>query len=92
MSKAKARHILLETEHQALQLMSRITSLETFDALAREYSKCPSGKVGGDLGIFGPGKMVPEFDEVVFHADIGQVHGPIKTQFGYHLIWIMARK
>jgi peptidyl-prolyl cis-trans isomerase C len=48
--------------------------------------------VGGDIGIFGPGKMAPEFDEVVFNNEIGQIHGPVKTAYGYHLIWIARRR
>ena len=92
MTKAKARHILVETEAECLALKDKINSFEEFDQLAREHSLCPSGRVGGDLGIFGPGKMVPEFDDVVFNAETGEVQGPVPTQFGYHLIWITDRK
>ncbi|MDG4812166.1 peptidylprolyl isomerase [Hydrogenovibrio sp. 3SP14C1] len=92
MTKAKARHILVETEAECLALKDKINNFEEFDQLAREHSMCPSGRVGGDLGIFGPGKMVPEFDDVVFNAEIGKIQGPVLTQFGYHLIWITARK
>ena len=60
-------------------------------AMAREHSQCPSGAQGGDLGTFGPGQMVPEFDTVVFSGDVGVVHGPVQTQFGYHLIEITER-
>ncbi|MCA9422759.1 MAG: peptidylprolyl isomerase, partial [Nitrospira sp.] len=58
---------------------------------AKEHSTCPSGKQGGDLGEFGPGQMVKEFDEVVFSGELGKVHGPVKTQFGYHLLEITSR-
>lgn len=92
MTKAKARHILVETETECLALKQQINSFDDFDRLAREHSLCPSGRVGGDLGIFGPGKMVPEFDQVVFNDAIGEVRGPVLTQFGYHLIWITNRK
>ena len=63
----------------------------SFDAAASQHSQCPSGKQGGSLGSFGPGMMVPEFDKVVFNEDIGVVHGPVQTQFGYHLVEITAR-
>ena len=62
-----------------------------FAALAAEHSQCPSGKQGGDLGQFSQGQMVPEFDQVVFNEEIGTVHGPVQTQFGYHLIEITSR-
>ncbi|MEX2353182.1 MAG: peptidylprolyl isomerase, partial [Gammaproteobacteria bacterium] len=52
---------------------------------------CPSGKSGGELGTFGPGQMVKEFDEVVFNGDVNVVHGPVKTQFGYHLLEVTNR-
>ncbi len=91
MSKARARHILVESESQCLDLKQQIGNGADFAALAREHSKCPSGQSGGDLGSFGRGQMVPEFDKVVFTADVGSVEGPVKTQFGYHLIEITAR-
>jgi peptidyl-prolyl cis-trans isomerase C len=91
MAKASARHILVETTEQCEELKSRIEAGEDFGAIAEEYSKCPSGKVGGDLGKFSPGQMVQEFDEVVFSAEMGKVHGPVKTNFGYHLIEITNR-
>ncbi|HID36061.1 MAG TPA: peptidylprolyl isomerase, partial [Ghiorsea sp.] len=56
-----------------------------------KYSSCPSKAQGGDLGEFGPGQMVPEFDKVVFSADIGSIEGPVQTQFGYHLLEVTAR-
>ncbi|MDX1795337.1 MAG: peptidylprolyl isomerase [Hydrogenovibrio sp.] len=92
MPKAKARHILVEDEAECLALKQQIQTLEDFDRLAREVSLCPSGRVGGDLGQFAPGRMVPEFDAVVFNEALSQVHGPVKTQFGYHLVWITARQ
>jgi len=63
-----------------------------FAELARKNSECPSGKQGGDLGEFSQGQMVPEFDQVIFSEAIGKVHGPVKTQFGFHLIEITSRK
>ena len=91
MAKARARHILVSTEDACNDLKTQIEGGADFAALAKEYSSCPSGKQGGDLGEFGPGQMVPEFDTVVFHEEVGKVHGPVKTQFGYHLLEITNR-
>lgn len=89
---ARANHILVATEQQCKDLKARIEKGEiTFAKAARKFSKCPSGSSGGDLGTFGRGQMVPEFDEVVFSAEVGKVHGPVKTDFGYHLIQIVER-
>ena len=91
MAKATARHILVDTEEQCLNLKSDIEGGKDFADLAKEHSSCPSGKSGGDLGEFGPGMMVPEFDQVVFSADVNTVQGPVKTQFGYHLLEVTSR-
>jgi len=91
MARASARHILVPTEEACSALKTRIEAGEDFAACARENSKCPSGRQGGDLGEFGRGQMVKEFDEVVFNGAVGVVHGPIKTQFGYHLVEITKR-
>lgn len=91
MARASARHILVPTEEECLSLKKRIEGGETFAAIAGQYSKCPSGRQGGALGEFRPGQMVKEFDEVVFSGEIGKVLGPVKTQFGYHLIEILSR-
>jgi len=89
--RAKARHILVTTEQTCNDLKQKIVDGADFAAMAKEHSQCPSGGKGGDLGEFGPGQMVREFDDVVFNAEVGQVHGPVKTQFGYHLIEITER-
>jgi len=91
MKKASARHILVETKEECLALKKRIEDGEEFADIAKEHSTCPSGKEGGDLGEFSPGDMVPEFDRVVFKEELGKVHGPVKTQFGYHLLEITSR-
>ena len=91
MPKASARHILVNTEAECLRLKSEIEGGKDFAAIAKQYSKCPSGKRGGDLGEFSRGQMVPEFDKVVFTSELNKVHGPVKTQFGYHLLEIMKR-
>ena len=91
MAKAKARHILVKDEAACLALKKQIEGGASFAELAAKHSQCPSGKRGGDLGEFSPGQMVPEFDRVVFKEAIGKTHGPVKTQFGYHLILIDSR-
>jgi peptidyl-prolyl cis-trans isomerase C len=92
MSKASARHILVESLELCEKLKSEIAGGADFADKAREFSTCPSGKQGGALGEFGRGAMVKEFDEVVFTAPVGEVQGPVKTQFGYHLLEVTARK
>ena len=91
MTKAAARHILVETEEQCQSLKNEIEGGADFASLAQQHSSCPSGQKGGDLGEFAPGMMVPEFDQVVFSADINTVQGPVKTQFGYHLLEVTSR-
>ena len=91
MEKARARHILVSSMETCEDLKSQIEGGADFAQVAENHSQCPSGKQGGDLGEFGPGEMVCEFDEVVFTAEVGKVHGPIKTDFGFHLIEITSR-
>lgn len=91
MATAKARHILVDSEATCSELKSRIVAGEDFAEMAKQYSKCPSGRRGGDLGQFRPGQMVPEFDHVCFHEAVGEVHGPVRTQFGYHLVEVTER-
>ena len=91
MSTAAARHILVATEEACNDLKTQIENGADFADLASTHSECPSGKQGGELGRFSPGQMVREFDEVVFSAEVGKVHGPVQTQFGYHLIEITER-
>ncbi|RTE66083.1 peptidylprolyl isomerase [Amphritea opalescens] len=92
MARASARHILVSNEVQCADLKSQIEAGAEFAALAKEHSSCPSGAQGGELGSFGPGQMVPEFDKVVFSAPVGEVQGPVKTQFGYHLLEVTSRE
>ena len=91
MSRATARHILVETEDACNDLKTQIEGGADFAALAQEHSQCPSGNEGGALGEFGPGQMVPEFDKVVFSAEVGKVQGPVRTDFGFHLIEVTSR-
>jgi len=92
MTRALARHILVATETEARDLKQRLEGGEDFIALAQECSICQSAAVGGTLGEFAPGDMVPEFDAVVFgDLPIGSVSDPVKTEFGYHLIEVQER-
>lgn len=91
MTRATARHILVESEALCNELKEKIVGGETFEAIAKQHSTCPSGRSGGDLGEFGPGDMVKEFDDVVFSAPLNDVQGPVKTQFGYHLLEVTKR-
>jgi len=91
MASASARHILVESEDQCNQLKEEIEGGADFADIAKQHSSCPSGAQGGELGTFGPGQMVREFDEVVFNEAVDVVHGPIKTQFGYHLVEVTER-
>lgn len=91
MARATARHILVDTEDQCNELKTQIQAGSDFAEIASKHSNCPSGKQGGELGEFGPGQMVKEFDEVVFNGEVNTVHGPVKTQFGYHLLEITSR-
>ncbi len=92
MATASARHILVNDESKCMDLKEQIDSGKTtFEEVARDHSLCPSGVKGGDLGKFGEGQMVPEFDKVVFTDEVGVVHGPVKTQFGYHLLEVTER-
>jgi peptidyl-prolyl cis-trans isomerase C len=90
-AKASARHILVPTQEDCEALKKEIEGGADFAEVAKEHSQCPSSAQGGALGEFGPGQMVKEFDDVVFKEEVGKVHGPIKTQFGYHLVEITSR-
>lgn len=91
MPRASARHILVDTEEQCLALKQEIADGANFADIAKQHSNCPSGASGGDLGEFSQGQMVPEFDTVVFNDELNTVHGPVQTQFGYHLLEITSR-
>jgi peptidyl-prolyl cis-trans isomerase C len=89
--KASACHILVKTLQEAEKIKVLLDKGGSFQQLAKKHSTCPSGKKGGDLGEFRPGSMVKAFDNIVFNKEILTVHGPIKTQFGYHLIKTLYR-
>ena len=88
----KASHILVNTQAEAIALQKQLATGAKFEELARKFSKCPSGAQGGDLGFFGKGQMVREFDDVVFTLPVGKVSAPVKTEFGFHLIKVTAKK
>jgi len=92
MAQATARHILVDNEARCQELKTAIENGADFAQLAKENSSCPSSRDGGNLGTFGRGQMVKEFDEVVFSAPVGQVQGPVRTQFGYHLLEVTDRQ
>lgn len=92
MARATARHILVSSEAKCNELKAAIQGGADFAQVAKENSTCPSSRDGGNLGTFGPGQMVREFDQVVFSAPVGEVQGPVKTQFGYHLVEVTARQ
>ena len=88
----RAAHILVEEEEQANELLAAIEGGADFHELASANSKCPSGSRGGDLGDFGRGQMVPEFEQAAFALNIREISGVVKTQFGYHLIKLLDKK
>ncbi|MBR2254256.1 MAG: peptidyl-prolyl cis-trans isomerase [Candidatus Methanomethylophilaceae archaeon] len=87
-----ASHILVKNAKDAESIMSRLQKGEDFAELAKRYSKCPSKSKGGNLGWFGKGEMVPEFEKAAFEGKIGEIVGPVKTEFGYHIIKINDQK
>lgn len=82
----KAKHILVQHEYEAKDLLKKLTEGHTFEDLARDFSMCPSGKRGGDLGEFPRGRMVPAFEKALLKLQTNEISGIVKTQFGYHLI------
>ncbi|KEQ12158.1 peptidylprolyl isomerase [Endozoicomonas numazuensis] len=91
MATACARHILVKTREEAEKLKKRLDKGADFGQLAKKHSQCPSGKKGGDLGEFRQGQMVKAFDQVIFKKEVLKIHGPVKTQFGFHLIQTLYR-
>ena len=92
-SQVSAKHILVDTKEEAIDIKSKIDSNTiTFEDAAKQFSKCPSGQKGGDLGYFGRGMMVKPFEDASFEADVNKVTDPIQTQFGWHLIKVTDKK
>ena len=82
----RAKHILLEDEEDALEMLSLLENGETFEDLAREYSECDSAQKGGDLGRFATGTMVAEFERALYNLQEGEVSKPVQTKYGFHII------
>ena len=91
MRSAMAKHILVKTKQEAEQLKQRLDHGENFAKLARKFSLCPSRKRDGDLGEIFPGQLVKPIENIIFKKELLKVHGPIKTQFGYHLVVVYFR-
>lgn len=91
MARASAYHILVKTKEEALKLKQKLDKGANFQQLAKQNSICPSRKKGGDLGEFSRGDMVKAFDDVVFKKPLFEVHGSVKTKFGFHLIKTVYR-
>lgn len=90
--KVNASHILVKTESDAKVILYDVTHGQSFEEIAKESSLCPSRKNGGNLGWFGRNQMVKEFEQACFNAKKGDIIGPVKTQFGYHIIKIIDTK
>jgi peptidyl-prolyl cis-trans isomerase C len=88
----RASHILVKDRGLAEDLLKKIKQGAQFESLAREYSTCPSKSSGGDLGWFGPGKMVAAFESAVKRLSPGSVGDVVQTQFGCHIIKCTGRK
>ncbi|NLK72740.1 MAG: peptidylprolyl isomerase [Clostridiales bacterium] len=88
----RARHILVDSEEKANEILDEIKSGKSFEEAAFEYSKCPSKDNGGDLGFFERGSMVLEFEKAAFDLEEGEMSGAVKTQFGYHIIKLEERR
>ena len=87
----RASHILVKSEDEAKKLLEEIKGGKSFADAAKEVSLCPSGRNGGDLGFFKKGVMVKPFEDVAFNGNVGEVSEPVKTQFGYHLLWVTKK-
>lgn len=88
----RASHILVSSEREALRIIDEIKNGKDFSEMAKRHSSCPSGKSGGDLGFFGKGQMVKEFEDAAFSLREGELSKPVRTQFGWHIIKVTARK
>jgi parvulin-like peptidyl-prolyl isomerase len=92
MTKVRASHILVKGADVASKLKAELDAGADFGKIAKKHSICPSGKSGGDLGFFGKGQMVKEFEDAAFSLPVGVVSAPVKTDFGYHLIVVTAKQ
>ncbi|KZX76400.1 peptidylprolyl isomerase [Oleiphilus sp. HI0009] len=88
---AMAKHILVKTREEAEQLKKQLILGKSFEALAKKHSTCPSKKKGGDLGEIRKGQLVKPIEKVIFTQPLKKIHGPVKSQFGFHLIQVYYR-
>lgn len=88
----KASHILVKEQDLARRIYQELRQGARFEELARQHSTCPSKSSGGDLGWFGPGKMVKPFEDAVRKTGVGSITEPVRTQFGYHVIKVTAKR
>ena len=91
-TQVRAAHILVDTKSQANAVKYRIEGGEDFAKVAKQFSKCPSGQRGGDLGYFGRGQMVSEFETASFNLPVNQLSEPVQTDFGWHIIKVTEKK
>jgi peptidyl-prolyl cis-trans isomerase C len=91
-NQVRASHILVNTEQEAKNILEQLNAGKKFEELAKQFSSCPSGQKGGDLGFFTRGKMVPEFEQAAFSMKKGQVSAPVRTAFGFHIIKVTDTK
>lgn len=91
-TQVRASHILVKTANEALQIKEELDNGGDFAYYAELYSICPSGQKGGDLGYFGRGQMVPEFEKKAFTLPVGEISAPVFSPFGWHLIKVTDRK
>lgn len=91
MERVRASHILVPTEKDAEKILAELKKGKDFAELAKKYSKCPSSKNGGDLGFFGRGQMIKEFENAAFSLNSGEISKPVKTKFGYHIIKVVSK-
>lgn len=87
-----AEHILVRTAAEAIEIKKNLDNGGNFEYYAQKYSICPSAQRGGYLGYFGKGQMVPEFERKAFSMNVGDVSGPIRTNFGWHIIKVVDKK
>ena len=88
----RASHILVKDANQAREILNKIRQGGNFESMARDFSNCPSKSSGGDLGWFGPGKMVSQFEYACKNLGVGSISDVVQTQFGYHIIKLTGRK
>ncbi len=90
--RAKARHIQVSDEPACQNLIDQLLAGADFEALARQYSLCTTGRHGGDLGLFSQGQMGEAIDQAVFQGDVGLLYGPIQSDFGFHVVQVLERR